>query len=119
MTASSLLLLALLITPLSCIAAVDPLWREFFLVNTCGCNLTLFFVDHEMNERLLIKADIESVSQINSTGLVGDELEVVETVNTTANCTGRKATFHINDNYDQGMFITDIIRVDRQEITQL
>lgn len=99
-----LLLSAILISFLFCNAiALDPLIREFIVINTCGCSLILYSIDTENNARRLRKAEIANSTEVNSTGFVSDEFEVVAIANGTGNCTGHNnVTFQVNDNYGQG-----------------
>jgi len=101
--AIKLLFIAFAVSLLSC-EALDPLSRDFFLVNTCGCTLNLYWINHENNdERILRKEGISDGTNVNSTGIVGNEFEAVQVANSTGNCTVSASTFKINDNYAQGM----------------
>lgn len=103
MTALYLLFLTALTAVLLCNAAVDPLLREIFVVNNCGCSLLILSsVGDDNDERFLGKTEIVNGTDVSITGYVGEELKVMEIANVTGNCTDREATFQINDNFDQG-----------------
>jgi hypothetical protein len=102
-TALYLLFLTALIVVNSCDAAVDPLLREIYVVNNCGCILLILSsVGDDNDEGLLGKTEIANGTDIRITGYVGEELKLMEIANVTENCTDREATFQINDNFGQG-----------------
>lgn len=103
MTALYLLFLTAVTAVLVCNAAVDPLMREIFVVNNCGCSLLILSsVGDDNDEKFLGKTEIVDGTDVSITGYVGQELKVMEMANVTGNCTDREATFQIKDNFGQG-----------------